>query len=733
MCKEIRSNYLFSLLLITIAIYISCMMVPSVRQAQAATGIVTASVANVRSQPNTQSTVVGTVYKDTSVTTVSKSGEWYQIKFGNLTGWMHQSVLTEQSSSSAATAAATASATVTATTAASTTSAPTVVLDGQTMSFDVPPTVINGRILVPMAAIFRAMGATVEWNQITQTVTATRGTTQIILPIGSTTPVVDNKLWSLDVPARIVDNRTLAPLRFVGEALGGTVTWDEANRTAHITSPGSAAPNTPTTPTPKVVAVNTGSSTVNLRNGPGTSYNLVGTASPGTTLAVLNSQSDWYQVNNGGSTAWIAGWVVNLIYEDDQIPDPVTPETPTPTEPVSGSNNLTLYSQRSSDGVKIYMESAVKLQATKTSTSNQICYTFADQQIVGTAYLQEYLGASLVTAQGTNEGSKAKVTINLPAGVEYQSTTENDGLRQVLFIPNFISSVSRSTFGSSGEKVAVNTVTAMGYTTAITSNRLDVTFKNALPGLASPSYSYNNSLIKSMVLETQGETGAVLTITTTNPARFSVGLNSDATVLNILFVDQSELESREPIVVLDAGHGGSDPGASGDYLKEKDVTLAVAMKAGQLLEAEGIKVIYTRTDDTFVGLVDRSDIANFYNAAVFVSVHCNANTSSTPGGTETYCYFPLEDPQLYMQKDERYNLALRLQQALVANLGRSDRGVKQSNLSVLRETTMPSALVEMAFISNPTEEALLAQQQFTDKAAKAIADAIAGYMQEYVN
>jgi N-acetylmuramoyl-L-alanine amidase len=235
-----------------------------------------------------------------------------------------------------------------------------------------------------------------------------------------------------------------------------------------------------------------------------------------------------------------------------------------------------------------------------------------------------------------------------------------------------------------------------------------------------------------MVFKSQGQSGTVLTITTTKAAKFSVGPNSDGTGLNILFVDQSELQSRVPIVVLDAGHGGSDPGASGAYLQEKDVNLAVVLKAGQLLTAKGIKVVYTRTDDTYVGLDDRSTLANFYNASVFVSVHCNANTSSAPNGTETYCYYPLEDPELYLQKDERYNLALDLQQALVADLGRADRGVKQGNLSVLRETTMPSALAEIAFISNPTEEALMQQQQFTDLAGKAIADAIVGYMNENV-
>ena len=134
------------------------------------------------------------------------------------------------------------------------------------MSFDVPPIIEDGRILVPMAAIFRSMGATVEWNQSTRTVTAVRGTTHVVLPIDSYTPTVNGTVWKLDVPARIVGNRTLAPLRFVGEALGGTVAWDAANFKAVLTSPPPI--NGGKDSNKSVVAVNIGTSIVNLRGGP---------------------------------------------------------------------------------------------------------------------------------------------------------------------------------------------------------------------------------------------------------------------------------------------------------------------------------------------------------------------------------------------------------------------------------------------------------------------------------
>jgi N-acetylmuramoyl-L-alanine amidase len=187
-------------------------------------------------------------------------------------------------------------------------------------------------------------------------------------------------------------------------------------------------------------------------------------------------------------------------------------------------------------------------------------------------------------------------------------------------------------------------------------------------------------------------------------------------------------QPREIIVVLDAGHGGRDPGARGNQLIEKDVNLEIALKTGELLKQRGIRVEYTRNDDSFIGLEERSNIANNLNATLFVSIHNNANLLSTPNGTETYFYAPQGIPDLFVQRDERARLAKALQNQLVDKLQRKNRGVIEANFSVLRNTYMPSALVEVAFISNPTEEALLQTKDFKDRAAEAIANGILSFL-----
>ncbi|HWP98084.1 MAG TPA: copper amine oxidase N-terminal domain-containing protein [Syntrophomonadaceae bacterium] len=113
---------------------------------------------------------------------------------------------------------------------------PTVFLDGRVLSFDVPPMIIDGRTMVPLRAIFEAMGAKVSWDADTNTATGEKDGIKVIVPVGSVFPTINGVAKTLDVPAQIVNGRTLAPLRFVGEAFGGSVSWNADTQTVSISS-----------------------------------------------------------------------------------------------------------------------------------------------------------------------------------------------------------------------------------------------------------------------------------------------------------------------------------------------------------------------------------------------------------------------------------------------------------------------------------------------------------------
>jgi len=178
-------------------------------------------------------------------------------------------------------------------------------------------------------------------------------------------------------------------------------------------------------------------------------------------------------------------------------------------------------------------------------------------------------------------------------------------------------------------------------------------------------------------------------------------------------------------IVIDPGHGGKDPGAIGlTGAHEADVNLAVARKVAVLLQPV-MTVVLTRHTDKSLGanvsadLTARANVANQAGADVFVSIHCNSATDPAAHGTETHCYPGSVKGAV---------LAQCLQDRLVPALGLTDRGTKESNFAVLRQSKMPAALVELAFISNSVEEKLLQSEDFQDRAALAIARGICDFL-----
>lgn len=224
-------------------------------------------------------------------------------------------------------------------------------------------------------------------------------------------------------------------------------------------------------------------------------------------------------------------------------------------------------------------------------------------------------------------------------------------------------------------------------------------------------------------------------------------------------------------IVIDAGHGGKDPGTVGKISKEKDITLSIAKRVGELINQnlQGIKVIYTRSDDTFIPLDERSRIANREGADLFISIHCNAAPNKSITGTETYvmglhrsnenldvamrenAVITYEDE--YHEKYEGYDpnsaesfiIFTMLQNAFLEQsldfasiiqgdfkerARRPDRGVRQAGFLVLWKTSMPSVLVEVGYLSNPKEEVFLNSNEGQELIASSIYRAIKAYKQK---
>ncbi len=235
-------------------------------------------------------------------------------------------------------------------------------------------------------------------------------------------------------------------------------------------------------------------------------------------------------------------------------------------------------------------------------------------------------------------------------------------------------------------------------------------------------------------------------------------------VANTFGQDYSKIDK----VVIDAGHGGKDPGTIGAHSREKDVALAIALKVGKLISENlpDVNVIYTRKTDVFIELYRRAQIANKAKADLFISIHCNSNNAHKAKGTETwvmgtyrnkknlevakkensailleadynknYDNFDPNSPESYISlsliqsayHEQSMFLAENVQKQFSNRVHRVDRGVKEAGFLVLVYTAMPSILIETGFLSNPDDEKFLLSEQGQDYIASAIYRAFKTY------
>jgi len=238
-------------------------------------------------------------------------------------------------------------------------------------------------------------------------------------------------------------------------------------------------------------------------------------------------------------------------------------------------------------------------------------------------------------------------------------------------------------------------------------------------------------------------------------------------ITNFIF-SQQNLNSQFTVVV-DAGHGGKDPGNTGNGYLEKKIALSIALKLGKKLEDNGVKVVYTRKSDVFVNLFERANIANRSNAQLFISIHCDSHTSQAYGaGTfvlglhanqrnfevakkensviffeedyiNKYEGFDPNNPEsviglTLMQEeylDQSIVAASYIQNSFVNRLKRRNRTVKQAGFIVLKYTYMPSVLVETGFLTNNSEGAYLNSVKGQNEMADAIASAVFDYKNDF--
>lgn len=480
---------------------------------------------------------------------------------------------------------------------------------------------------------------------------------------------------------------------------------------------------------------------VNTRSGPGESFAVLRQVKQKDVYEAESFCNGWFKVRleDSGLEGWIAGW---LLQEHGAPPPP--PPTPPPAPPPV-TPPVTPEEPAESLDLKIELSTGEKALTVNLCAGKDAKYRWEKEEetnklkvfVTGIEPLVEPRKLSvkragletIVSRPAGGQDGRAEVEFDFirePVPVVYSIEEAGPGRLQVVVPHQLLGIEARETSGDDMVRVHLQATVPLDYRAFMLygPRRAVLDLPNLVlnPALADWKAEFDLPFLRSLRLGQFEPDVARLVADLSGAASHQV---IRGTTSSELLLEFQEATVRGKRVCLDPGHGGADPGAVGPTgLREKDVNLSIALQTAALLRAAGMEVIMTREDDRYVDLNSRARIANESEADIFVSIHADAVLNKpTVGGTSTYTYY-------IRQKEEREHLARLLQAELVAALGLQDRGIFNKNFAVLRETQMPAALVEVAFISNPEEERLLADGAFQQRAAGALVRAIERFFLE---
>jgi len=283
-------------------------------------------------------------------------------------------------------------------------------------------------------------------------------------------------------------------------------------------------------------------------------------------------------------------------------------------------------------------------------------------------------------------------------------------------LPVFISPVLIKHSSELGRDIAVlNLPRYDGYTAFVEGNNLILTFPNVNAPLVEYTMNVDRINLKKIRIFQYDDINARVVFELISP-EYYIAEEQGKLILSF-FTNQKPISDK--LVVIDPGHGGSETGAYYFDTKEKDLNLDIALRLNELLKSYGVNTYMIRTDDSYVDLYERPEIANKLNADLFISIHNNSTGEGNARGTETYYY---QDDRGGGISSQRF--AQIVQEKLASSIGTKNRGVMTAGFVVIKYAKMPAVLTEVAFMDNPDDFALLSNPEFRQKVAKALCEAV---------
>ncbi len=476
-----------------------------------------------------------------------------------------------------------------------------------------------------------------------------------------------------------------------------------------------------------------------------------------------NNTNHTISADNVGKTIRVTGTTVNLRANCNTTAEVLGQAKKGDTFTVLAQktvNNETWYQVKMDSGVKVWIAGWLT-EVTTNSSTNKNNSTTTVTNMVGKKVMVNAVDVNLREEPGTNSKIAGNVNTGVIFTVLAQKTVNDNVWYQVKYGSNNVwiaswladpyteSTTTTTTPVVEKTHLTLKSVKEQGNKTVVTlyhgednkystkkatENELVLQLENVyLKPSDSINNSYKNGPLKHLQVQDAGNDALKVTLDLQKGAYCTVKADGDNLVItayNQHEKGESGLEGK--VIVLDPGHGGSDPGAIGKVLgvTDADIGLTVAQKLRDMLKADGATVLMTRSTDVRVTLPERSKVANDAEADMFISIHGNSSTNTSANGIQVYYYAPSGNANLYAQSYVRKTLANKVSEGLKDSTGtKSD--VRTGNYAVIRETDRPCLLVETGFLSNAAEEALLAKDSYRQKLAQGIYEGIVEYFEMF--
>ncbi|HHV17475.1 MAG TPA: AMIN domain-containing protein [Thermoanaerobacterales bacterium] len=605
-----------------------------------------------------------------------------------------------------------------------------IYINDQKIESDVPPVIVNGRTLAPVRVISEKLGAEVYWdndNRLVQVITPSK---TIILKIDDRKALVDEQEVLLDVPAKIVNDRTMVPLRFLGETLGAKVGWNNDLRRVIINRTGT-----------KIVDLSYetigGKPSVVIKGDSPLEYTLIETEDNDRLAIDITGHLDTLKNALYIYDSYLNKALAGEIFNDPPVTRVVLdlkPGVSFRTYSSSDKKTIFLTFDNTLEDVIIESQKHELLVKLKTTNPTDVTYFFLsnpDRLVldINDTMLSEMAPPEVpendfvnAVRLGQFSENTVRVVFDLKNDINYQVFQDNNVFSVIFSEGHTVEDIQVTREGDMA-LVEIAADGEIGYELKADKNKKQL--KIVMPAVAIGKNLLDQDVIKitddiieyiELVKVKDAKNYNLEIIIHLNSFTSYEMLSSPPTSLIRLGIHKSPLKNR--LIAIDPGHGGSEPGAVVGNVKEKDLNLDIGLKLKKLLEASGAKVFMIRDDDTFISHFVRAGMANEINADLFVSIH-NNSAGSGASGTETL-YYPDPEKKLFAQT---------LQKAVVRHIGLNDRGiVERPGIVVTRETKMPSALIEVGFMTNKNDLSLLVTDEFRQKVAEGILQGIIDYL-----